>query len=263
MTESRLGPRQVDYAELYDEHEEYAARRSDGSFEQLQVELEVKEFKIPNLIELIPTGEIIRSVLEIGCATGELIGNFPVCCGGTKVGCDISPSNIAAARTRFPNVDFFAGDFSTLPPNSFDCVILSDVLEHVEDDSGFLHSASKLARFTLVNLPLEDNWLNRNRPYGPGDVSGHLRSYSLQQGLDLIRVAGLDVLAYRRIWIHEMEVETKRRALRKQFMGHAFSGSPAIRLAKSLCLSIAGNLSLVGRVMFASNLFAVAVPVRD
>jgi len=255
--------RQIDYADLYDRHEEYAARRVEGSFEQARVELEAKEFKIPNLIGLIPDGEVIRRILEIGCATGELIGNFPIPEGGVRVGCDISSDNIAAARARFPSVEFLAGDFANLPAGSFDCVVLSDVLEHVENDSGFLRDASRLARLTLVNLPLEDNWLNRGRRYGPDDVSGHLRRYSLQQGLDLLRAAELKVLAFRRVWIHESEVEASRRALRKRFTGHSFSGSLVVRVAKQLFFSTATAVTPFGRRVFASNLFAIAASEKD
>lgn len=265
MTESptEKDRRQIDYADLYDRHEEYAARRVEGSFEQARVELEAKEFKIPNLTGLIPDDEVILRVLEIGCATGELIGNFPIPPTGARIGCDISQDNIVAARARFPNVEFFAGDFASLPSRSFDCVILSDVLEHVQDDLGFLRDASKRARLTLVNLPLEDNWLNRRRRYGPDDVSGHLRRYSLQQGLDLLGAAGLRVLAYKRVWIHETDVDASRRALRKRFLGHSFSGSFLVRLAKQLFLSAATAVTPLGRRVFASNLFAVAAPEKD
>lgn len=46
-------------------------------------------------------------------------------------------------------------------------VIVSDVIEHVPDDAGFLRSAAGLGQIVLVNLPLEDNWLNDRRNYGP------------------------------------------------------------------------------------------------
>lgn len=264
MTEGPIpvNRRQIDYAHLYDQHEEYAARRIEGSFEQARVELEAKQFKIPNLVRLIPYGEPIRRVLEIGCATGELIGNFPMLEGGERFGCDISSNNIAVARARFPGVTFFAGDFADLHGQSFDCVILSDVLEHVEDDFTFLRDASRLARLTLINLPLEDNWLNRRRHYGPHDVSGHLRRYSLQQGLDLVRSADLKVLNYRQVWVHELSVDANRRALRKRFTGRPFAGSFGAQLAKAILLSMATAVTPVGRRLFASNLFALAAMER-
>ena len=161
--------RQVNYAMLYDAHPDYIARRIPGSFEQEQIDLEVRDFKLPNLLELLGPGVPPDSVLEIGCATGELIGAFPACKGGRKVGIDISEENIREARQRFPTVTFAHGDFTQYGVRDFACVILSDVLEHVEDDTGFLRAAASMGRKTLVNLPLEDNWLNRYRTYGPTD----------------------------------------------------------------------------------------------
>jgi len=253
----------VNYADLYDDHEEYAARRVEGSFEHVRVELETKQFKIPHLVGLIPQGELIKRVLEIGCATGELIGNFPMLENGERFGCDISSRNIAAARMRFPAVTFFSHNFTNFPEKSFDCVILSDILEHVEDDLGFLRDASKLARLTLVNLPLEDNWLNCRRSYGPDDVSGHLRRYSLQQGLELLRGAELRVMAYQQVWIHECSVERNRRLLRKRFTGKSFGGSLGVRFGKELLYFAATTVKPIGRRLFASNLFAVAAPETD
>jgi SAM-dependent methyltransferase len=90
------GVQTVDFAKLYDEHADYTARRREGSFAQAQIALEVAEFKVPNLVRLLPSGYRPRRILEIGCATGELIAGFPVAAGGDRVGVDISASNVEA-----------------------------------------------------------------------------------------------------------------------------------------------------------------------
>jgi len=107
-------------------------------------------------------------------ATGELIAAVPVADGGERVGLDISVANVAAARARFPEVEFRCGDFRGAGLAGFDAVIMSDVLEHVPDDVAFLRDAAALGELVLVNLPLEDNWLNDRRAYGPDDVSGRV-----------------------------------------------------------------------------------------
>ncbi|MEQ1647395.1 MAG: methyltransferase domain-containing protein [Hyphomicrobiaceae bacterium] len=247
----------VNFAKLYDNHEDYAARRVTGSLAHSQIVIETKEFKIPNLHALIPADFCVHDVLEIGCATGELIGNFPVPFNGRRAGNDISIENIRAARLRFPEVSFSAGDFRDNSDN-FDCTILSDILEHVDDDAEFLAAAAARCRYVLVNLPLEDNWLNFGRTYGPDDVSGHLRKYSLSQGLDLFRRAGLEVVNYRQVWAHEQSFDTKRRALRKQFNGQDYAGSALKRFLKHLVVETARAMPPVGRRLFASNLFAIA-----
>ena len=248
----------MDFQKLYDEHADYAARRVEGSFEQQQIILEVEEFKIPNLLQLLPDSWLPSSVLEIGCATGELIARFPVAEGGRRTGVDISPSNIAVGRARYADVAFYEGDFRELRGERFDVVIMSDVLEHVNDDVGFLRDASELAKYVLVNLPLEDNWLNKRREYGPNDVSGHLRKYCLDQGLGLFESAGLNVLGYFQVWVHETELDRKRRRLRRRLLGQAHAGSRSTQLAKAVSISMLRAIGPIGRHVFASNLFALA-----
>ena len=248
----------VDFSALYDEHPEYVARRAAGSMEQAQVDLEVRLFKLPGLTGALPQGQRVRRVLEIGCATGELIAAFPVDPGGERVGLDISPANVAAARARFPEVEFHHGDFRDAGFAGFDVVVMSDVLEHVPDDVGFLRDAAKLGEIVLVNLPLEDNWLNDRRAYGPDDASGHLRRYSLAQGLALFERAGLEVLRHSQVWVHETPTEPARRALRRARFGSAYTGSLPVRLAKQAVFATATVVSPIGRRLFASNLFASA-----
>ncbi|MFN7197923.1 MAG: class I SAM-dependent methyltransferase, partial [Hylemonella sp.] len=199
-------------------------------------------------------------VIEIGCATGELIAAFPAAPGARRVGVDISPKNITAAAERFAGVEFLAGDFTALSLGGFDAVVLSDVLEHVPDDVGFLRRAASLGRRVFVNLPLEDNWLNRGRPYGPDDVSGHLRAYSREQGLALMAAAGLVVRRERRVWVHESPADAMRRDLRQRMLGQAYEGAAAQRVLKQLVMTAAKAIRPFGRRLLASNLFLMAEP---
>jgi len=245
----------VDFSALYDAHPEYIARRAGGSIEQAQVDLEVRLFKWPGLQRVIPDGTVLRSALEIGCATGELIAAVPA---ARRVGLDISAANIEAARARFPELEFHCGDFRDAALHGFDAVILSDVLEHVPDDAGFLRDAARLGELVLVNLPLEDNWLNDRRAYGPDDVSGHLRRYALADGLALFERAGLEVVRHAQVWVHETPTEAARRALRRERLGAEYSGAAPARLAKRVVFTTATALPALGRRLFASNLFAAA-----
>lgn len=248
---------EINFAQLYDSHPEYDARRRENSPERAQIQLEVEHFKLPYLLRQM-NGLQIRSVLEIGCATGELIAAFPTVEGGVRMGIDISQRNIEVARERFPFVQFQSGDFRQLDLPRFDVVILSDILEHVLDDANFLFEASNLATQVLVNLPLECNWLNRKRAYGPADTSGHLRSYDLNQGLDLFRSAGLEVRNWQQVWIHETEAEKLRRTLRVQQQGRAFAGGPVGSRIRQSVSAMATAFPPFGRRLFASNLFALA-----
>ncbi len=72
---------------------------------------------------LIPAG---ASVIEIGCGSGELLARLHA---ARRVGVDLSPVQIAAARERVPRAEFHvqAGEQLELPER-FDYIIVSDTL---------------------------------------------------------------------------------------------------------------------------------------
>lgn len=250
------------FKELYDDHEEYKSRRDPSSFNAKSIMQESREYKVPNLLSVLPAGSTISTVVEIGSGTGEVLASFPDVCPSTrlpikKTGFDISPLNVAAARDRYPHITFFDTDFRASGVTA-DLVILSDILEHVPDDVGFLAAASEVAPKLLINLPLEDNWLNRNRNYGIEDSSGHLRAYSLDDGLSLIAAAGLDVVEWSQVWAHETQYDLNRRRLRRDETGYSQSGSIGVRVLKSVVYSVARGVRPFGRRLFPSNLFACA-----
>lgn len=254
----------VDFAALYDAHEEYKARRVADSFESRQIDIEVRGFKIPNLVRCLPADYLPQRVLEIGCATGELIAAFPVAPGGQRFGSDISIENTTAARARHANTEFLQAGFDCLPPASVDCVILSDILEHVEDDVGFLAEAGKLAsRYVLVNLPLEDNWTNLWRNYGPNDASGHLRKYSLKDGLALLATFPGSIENWHQAWVHETQAHEDRKLLRREVSGYKYRGSAPVRGAKALIEWGARHVPPFGRRLHPSNLFALLRVASD
>jgi len=73
-----------------------------------------------------------HSVLEIGCATGDLLAHLKPARG---VGIDISPDMIRIAQGRFPALDFRVGDIETITSwgETFDYIILADVVGHLFD----------------------------------------------------------------------------------------------------------------------------------
>jgi SAM-dependent methyltransferase len=256
----RPEPPPVDFEALYDAHPEYVARREAGSFERAQIDLEVGGFKVPHLLRLLAADAPLRSAVEIGCATGELIAALPVLPPGRRLGIDISAANVAVAAARHPGVEFLHGDLRSMGATigGFDAVVLSDVREHVDDDAGLLRAAAALGERILVNLPLEHNLLNVGRAYGPADVSGHLRRYRPADGLALFERAGLQVVAHERVWIHETPVESARRELRRRQRGQAYSGGWLARTAKRGLYAGAVALPALGRRLFPSNLFVLA-----
>ena len=253
---------ETNFEKLYDEKAEYVARRDENSWCARRVALEVNHYKIPYLEQVMPAGANFESIAEIGCGTGEIIADIFPDRPLRRVGFDISPENIRAARDRFTSVTFRSNDITECE-ESFDVVILSDVLEHVPDDVNFLASAAELADIVLVNLPLEKCWIYRNRQYGPDDSSGHLRNYSLADGFDLLDRAGLRLMDWEQTWPLEEEQEKARQRLNVEEFGHRFSGSPILRVLKAGAFVFCTRCKPIGRRAFPSNLFASAQKKTD
>jgi SAM-dependent methyltransferase len=106
--------------------------------------------------ERVPAGS---RVLDVGCGIGALADAIAVCPDVTVTGIDFNPSQIEFAEAHFKrsNLVFMVGDATTdLPDGSIDVIVLSSVLEHVEDRSGLLRSlvAKYCPSKLLIRVPM-------------------------------------------------------------------------------------------------------------
>jgi hypothetical protein len=185
----------ADFKNIYENSDEYKDIRNNESLAYKHYLDVVINWKIKYLTRVIPDGIELNSILEIGCATGDLLASFPSAETRTnKTGLDISDRNIAEAKRRYPDINFLAVPFEVFIEQEkrvFDLIILSDILEHVPDDVGLLRLAGDNARFVLLNLPLEKCREFRDREYGPDDFRGHLRAYNVEDARKLVENANL------------------------------------------------------------------------
>ena len=72
------------------------------------------------------------SVLEVGCGGGELLSRLN---GSKKTGVDLSASQVARAKAKVPEAEFYvqAGEELTLPGQTFDYIVLSETLNLAVD----------------------------------------------------------------------------------------------------------------------------------
>jgi len=103
------------------------------------------------------------TVLDIGCGNGAL--TYDIAMKAKKVvGIDLSERNISIAKNMFSreNIEYIHGDALTdLPNETFDIIILSNVLEHIDKRVEFLLSAKKLAPKFLIRVPmLNRSWID-------------------------------------------------------------------------------------------------------
>jgi SAM-dependent methyltransferase/CTP:molybdopterin cytidylyltransferase MocA len=87
---------------------------------------------------VIPKG---KRVLEIGCATGDLLACVDPEYG---LGIDISDTMVEIAREKYPQLNFAVADIDTLSAGQgFDYIILSNLLEYIHDCWDFFRKLKK------------------------------------------------------------------------------------------------------------------------
>lgn len=102
------------------------------------------------------------TVLDIGCGNGACAKS--VSRKAKKVvGIDISKKNIIQAKKYFGsnNIEYIVGDATIYKfPDKFDAIILSNVLEHIENRVEFLKNIKNLVPKILIRVPLiTRDWL--------------------------------------------------------------------------------------------------------
>jgi len=199
----------MDFEKFYNDQKDYLSFRTDEA-KRKEYEIGV-DWKIDMLTRALPEDIKFKSILEVGCAFGVVLDKF------TKkikikdaTGLDIATENIKFAKEMFPELAFYSGtientflDKQGLPLKQFDLVLLSDIVEHVPDELGFMKNVSKLSRYVLLNLPLEKSFSNRNRNYGIHDRSGHLKAYDPRDARSLIDRAGFKIV--KSIYVNSLE----------------------------------------------------------
>ena len=137
-------------------------------------------------------------VLEVGCAAGDLM--VPLRDAGFRVsGVELSDHAATTARTEH-HLDVHTGTLADAPlgAESFDAVIMRNVIEHVPDPMGDLERAAALLRpggllaLRTDNIASWDARLFRELWYG-FDFPRHLTLFSPKTLTTCVQSAGLDV----------------------------------------------------------------------
>ena len=167
--------------------------------------------RLTNYHELFVTNAPPGSrIADLGCGYGavaaEIAERVPGC---TVIGIDSDPRNIAqaAAHHRRTNLEFRLGDVrEDLHLGQIDIVVLSNILEHIDDRQAFLASVVERLRpkIILVRVPLfERDWkIALRREIGSNYFSdpSHFIEHTLGEFYDEMAAAGLAVSSCRTIW---------------------------------------------------------------
>jgi len=138
-------------------------------------------------------------VLDIGCGYGALAADLSKHCKRI-VAIDIDRENIKEAEhlNQGKNIKFITGDATVYPfRRDFDAIILSNVLEHIEDRIHFLKNLSRISDIFLIRVPMIDrDWITlykkeRGIPYLLDQ--SHFIEYTADQFRNEISEAGLTI----------------------------------------------------------------------
>jgi 2-polyprenyl-3-methyl-5-hydroxy-6-metoxy-1,4-benzoquinol methylase len=144
------------------------------------------------------------NVLDIGSGNGLLAHDIVQGVADIKVvGIELNEENVRFAREhyRHPNLRFIHGDaLKDLPEEKFDAVILSNVLEHIEDRVSFLRKLIKKLspEKILIRVPMyERDWrvpLKKELGVEYRLDRTHYTEYRLEEFLEEIRQAELETV---------------------------------------------------------------------
>ena len=131
-------------------------------------------------------------VLEIGCGTGNFLGELSRSGMYNVTGSEAYLAGLRYARLKRPGIKFIQMDALRIPfQEEFDAVGMFDVLEHIEDDSTVLaniHGALRPGGTVIISVPqYQFMWSELD------ELVHHKRRYSRSDLLEKISRAGLDV----------------------------------------------------------------------
>ena len=143
------------------------------------------------------------ALLDIGCGSGWLARQCSQH-GARVTASDLAPRGVAGARSRFPDAaSFIVADAYHMPmrSESFDAIILSEVLEHLEEVESALSEVRRLLRpggRAVVTVPFRETIVNHLCIHCNHNTPANAHIHSFDKGLlKRLEASGLSVRATR------------------------------------------------------------------
>lgn len=163
----------------------------------------VLKWKAANLANLalrsLKTGHI-DSICEIGGGEGIVLNTLGYILDVPYlVNYELSTVFCKYGQEHYPHINYINEEFSSKRSEKYQLILLSDIIEHVENDKHFLEEVSRSCQYCLIKIPIEENLTNHRlyyklrgqiKPealiYGPNHENGHLRGYSLPKARNVV-----------------------------------------------------------------------------
>jgi len=142
-----------------------------------------------NLLRTVTSLNDVRTILDVGCGSGDNLGLLAASGRYELTGVDGSTEALSIARQRVPGVRLAVLDVEREAlPEQFDLVMSLQVIEHIVDDlSAIRHMAAMASRYVFVAT-----MQGRMRQSELG--IGHIRNYSAVELRRKLEVCGLEIV---------------------------------------------------------------------
>jgi hypothetical protein len=166
---------------------------------QREVILKWKSINLANLFLRNLKEQSVQTICEIGGGEGIVLNSIGQMLNADKlVNYELSSRFCEVGQRTYADIQFKNTEFG-LDDDLYDIIILSDIVEHVEDENKLLEAVSKRCRFALFKMPIETCLVDTDlfyllrgmtRPhdhrYGPEHYNGHLRGYTVSKAFSSI-----------------------------------------------------------------------------
>lgn len=155
-----------------------------------------------NLKETVAPLDNINNVLDIGCGEGFIINGLGL---PNMIGVDISKNALRIAKGKNPKCNFCTGSIYDISfkESSFDLVIATEVLEHLEKPDSALQEIGRISKnYCIFSVPNEPYFRTMNFLRGKnlarfGNDIEHVQNWSSGEFVSLIETY-FNVLEVRR-----------------------------------------------------------------
>lgn len=154
-----------------------------------------------NSIELLlgKIGLKPNSILELGCGTGAVIKECQKRnLASNYFGIDNSKKAIEYLKANSTNINLEIADITKINPHAtktFDVIVLSHVIEHIEQDYAFLNTLTNFNfKYLVIEVPLEDLFFSKIKSFflnRKNNAAGHVNFYNVDKFEKLIKSSNL------------------------------------------------------------------------